>query len=387
MRGKRSRIVNTSRVLREIWMSKEISRIQIASSLQLDKSTISSIVSELIELGVVKETSQGEAGPQGGRKPVFLTLNRSYGCVLGIELRPESYTAVAVDLEGSILYSKFELVQTSGETFRAVFFDVASRLREELQRLGIPLLGIGLGVSGVVDPQRGTIRYSIPLRMESTFDFQAEISEHYDLPLFLENDANACAWGELAFHRVKNLQDFLFLLVEFRDATDRQRLHEKTAVGIGIVIGGSVHYGHTYSAGEFRSILCTAESKGQFSLTGEEAVRIEEDGEILSRFIRELSSNIAMLVNTFNLSHVFLGGHIERYKREVQSALFEAIQQNWPYPDEVKCTIQFSSLGDRAVAYGAAGMVLHRIFTDAEVSRHEHRIRPRGVALLENVPR
>lgn len=336
---------------------------------------------------MVKETTQGEAGPHGGRKPVFLTLNRSYGCVLGIELRPESYTAVAVDLEGNILYSKFELVQVSGETFREVFSDVTTRLREELQRLDIPLLGIGLGVSGVVDPQRGTIRYSIPLRMDSTFDFRKQISEDYDLPLFLENDANACAWGELAFHRVKNLQDFLFLLVEFRDITDRRRLHEKTAVGIGIVIGGSVHYGHRYSAGEFRSILCTPKSNGQFSLTGEDAVRIEEDGEILSRFIRELSRNIAMVVNTFNLSHVFLGGHIERYKREVQSELFEAIQKNWPYPDEVKCTIQFSSLGDRAVAYGAAGMVLRRIFTDAEVSTREHRIRPRGVALLENIPR
>ena len=56
--GKRSRIVNTSRVLREIWINKDISRIQIAANLHLDKSTISSIVSELLELGVVKETTQ-----------------------------------------------------------------------------------------------------------------------------------------------------------------------------------------------------------------------------------------------------------------------------------------------------------------------------------------
>ena len=56
---------------------------------------------------------------------MLLTLNRSYGCVVGIEMRPESYTAVAVDLEGSVIYSKFELVQVSGANFRDVFLDVA----------------------------------------------------------------------------------------------------------------------------------------------------------------------------------------------------------------------------------------------------------------------
>jgi predicted NBD/HSP70 family sugar kinase len=234
-------------------------------------------------------------------------------------------------------------------------------------------------------PVKGTIHYSIPLQIEKPLDFQKLVAEQYDLPLFLENDANACAWGELAFHRVKNLQDFLFLLVEFRDIRDRARFHEKTAVGIGIVINGRVHYGHHYSAGEFRSVFCGPESKGQFSFTDEEAFRIEEDPEIQQRFIRELSKNIAMMINTFNLSHVFLGGDIERYKKEVQLVLTEAIQSNWPYPDNAQCVIRFSSLGDRAVAYGAAGMVLHHLFTNTVVYPSEHKIRPRGMALLADV--
>lgn len=382
---KRNRVLNTSRVLRDIWVNQETSRIQIARNLDLDKSTISSIVTELLQIGVIKETSEGEAGPQGGRKPVYLTLNKTYGCVLGIELRPEAYTAVAVDLEGNIIYSKFELIQLSGANFVDRFFEINTRLREEIERSGLPLLGVGVGLSGVVNPVNGTIRYSIPLQIETPFDFQKLIAEQYDLPLFLANDANACAWGELAFHRVKNLQDFLFLLVEFRDIRDRARFHEKTAVGIGIVINGRVHYGHLYSAGEFRSVFCGPESKGQFSFTDEEAFRIEEDPEILQRFIRELSKNIAMMINTFNLSHVFLGGDIERYKKEVQPVLNEAMQSNWPYPDSVQCVIRFSSLGDRAVAYGAAGMVLHHLFSDAVVYPTEHRIRPRGVALLADV--
>ena len=380
---KRNRLLNTSRVMREIWINKEISRIQIAKNLGLNKSTISSIVAELLNSRIITEHAEGEAGPRGGRKPVYLTLNRSYGCVLGIELRPESYTAVAVDLVGDILYSKFELIRLSGANFKEIFFDVTQRMRAELDRFEVPLLGIGVGVSGVVNPQKGIIRYSIPLQMEGEFDFRKAIAADYDLPLFLENDANACAWGELAFHRVKNLQDFLFLLVEFRDIKDRERFHERTAVGIGIVINGRVHYGQRYSAGEFRSIFCTPECKGQFSLSDDEAFRIEEDPEVLHRFIRELAKNIAMMVNTFNLSHVFLGGDIERYKKEVQGVLSEEIERNWPYPDEVRCKIRFSSLGDKSVAFGAAGMVLHRLFADIGISESVERFHPGGPTGVE----
>jgi hypothetical protein len=373
---KRSRSINISRVMREIWIHKEISRIQIAKNLGLDKSTVTSIVTGLLGLRLVTETAEGAAGPQGGRKPVLLTLNRSYGSVLGLELRPESYTAVATDLEGSVLYSKTERAQLTGSGFRDGFFAIASRLREELGRNGAPLLGVGVGVPGVVNPEKGLIRYSIPLQMEGPFDFQDEIARSYDLPLFLENDANACAWGELAFHRSKRLRDFLFVLVEFRDIKDRSRYHEKTAVGMGIVIGGRVHYGHNYSAGEFRSTYCTPECKGQFALSEEEAFRIEENPAILSRFIRELSKNI---------SHVFLGGHLERYRKEVQAVLAEEIQRNWPYPDEVHCRIQFSSLGDKAVAYGAAGMVLHRLFTDLGISERVERAHPGGPTVAESM--
>jgi predicted NBD/HSP70 family sugar kinase len=384
---KRSRFLNTSRVMREIWINKEISRVQIARNLNLDKSTISSIVAELLDDNIIREHAEGQAGPQGGRKPVYLSLNRCFGCVLGVELRPESYTAVAVDLEGTILYSKFERVEICDANFAEVFFDVAGRVRAELERTGVPLLGIGLGVSGVVNPQKGVIRYSIPLRMQQEFDVRETIGARYDLPLFLENDANACAWGELAFHRLKNLRDFLFILVEFRDVRDRLRVYQRIAVGMGIVINGRVHYGHHYSAGEFRSTFCTPDCQGQFSLSDEEAARLEEDPQILQRFVRELSKNVAMMVNTFNLSHVFLGGDIERYKREVQSILSEEIQRNWPYPDTVPCRIRFSSHGDKAVAYGAAGMVLHRLFADIGISESIEKIHPGGPAGVELIAR
>lgn len=381
-RLKRTRLINTSEVLREIWIRREISRSQIAKSLDLDKSTITSIVGELIDLGIVTETDEGEAGPRGGRKPVFLRLVSTYGSVLGIEMRPEGYKAVAVDLEGKIIGTWDDRMVVTGATLRQVFLDAAARVRGEMDG-GLPLLGIGVGLSGVVNPQKSLIRYSIPLQIESPWDFRTLVADGYDLPVFIENDANACAWGELVFHRSKRLKDFVFVLSEFRDAPDPRVMHERTAVGLGVVIGGSVHYGRSFSAGEFRSVLCTERSRGQFSLEEKESFRIPDDTAVLSRFIRELARNVAMLVNTFNLGHVFLGGDIERYRTEVQEVFTEEIERNWPYPDEVRCAIRFSSLGDRSVAYGVAGMVLHRLFADISISQSVRRFHLGGPSGLE----
>jgi predicted NBD/HSP70 family sugar kinase len=352
--------------MREIWISRETSRVEIARALGLDKSTISAIVSDLLELGVIRESREGTAGPQGGRKPVHVTLNNDFGCVLGLELRPESYSAVGVNLDGEVGFSRFERMDIRGQNLRDRILDIVERVRVDLDHAGMPLLGIGAGLSGVIDPDMGIIKYSIPLKLDGEFNLYEAMADDFDVPFYIENDANACAWGELAFHRLRDLRDFLFVLVELREITDPRVIHERTATGLGIVIDGKVHYGYERSAGEFRSLLRNPEMEGQFSLTREESSRLTEDPEIMQRFLTELAKHIALLVNTFNLSHVFVGGSIDWTYEDLRRILHEEIRTNWPYPDDVGCKVAFSSLGDKAVAYGAAGMVMDRMFADLE---------------------
>ncbi len=367
MAVKRTKRINTSRVMRDIWTSRETSRVEIARALGLDKSTVSAIVNDLLEVGLISETREGSAGPQGGRKPVHITLNGQFGCVLGIELRPESYTAVGVNLNGEVVFSKYEKMQLAGRDVRASILDIVDRVDVERERCGLRLLGIGVGLSGVVNPHSGVIRFSIPLKLDDPVNLYEEMAGDFDVPFLIENDANACAWGELAFHRHREMQDFLFCLVEFRDTNRSEVIHEKTAVGFGIALGGSVHYGHEFSAGEFRSIFRGPEHFGQFALTREEAFRIEEDPTVMERFVRELSRHVALFVNTFNLGHVFLGGSLDFEAHKMRDVLAEEIDQNWPYPNPVSTQIAYSSLRERAVAFGAAGMVLERMFADIEL--------------------
>jgi len=67
-------------------------------------------------------------------------------------------------------------------------------------------------------------------------------------------------------------------------------------------------------------------------------------------------------VNTLNLSHVFVGGSIEKYRDLIVPIFKEEIQKNWAYVNPVDCSIHISEFGDRIVAFGAAGMFLEQLF-------------------------
>ncbi|MBN2619308.1 MAG: ROK family transcriptional regulator [Spirochaetales bacterium] len=357
---KKPRVENTSRILRSLWISKSISRIEIARELGLNKSTITDIVSQLIEQGIVLETKEGSSSPLGGRKPVQLELNKKYGYVLGIELTSDRYTIVAVDLAGDILFSKTEEDTLITKNFEERIVRILKKYPPELEWIGAPVIGAGIGMSGIINTKTGVIQGSIALKIENDYDFANIIGSQFDFPVFVENDANSCAWGELAFHRSEKLRNFIFTLVEF-NPTRSKELYENVSVGFGIVFGGHVYYGNGYSAGEFHSIFCNPEDLGQFRISSQD-VKLDDDGDKLREFIKELSKHLALFTNTFNLGQIFLGGDIEQYQDIARPILTKAIKENWMYKSPIDCEIRFSSLANKSVAYGAAGMVLERLF-------------------------
>jgi len=339
----------------------------------------------MLQKDLVRETTEGPSTPQGGRKPVQLEINRHYGYILGFEIRPESYTVVAVDILGDIVFSKTESIDINFKNFKTVFFKVQEDLERELAWIGTPLRGIGIGVAGIIDASRRIIKASIPLKSTKPFDFYREIASNSTVPIYIDNDANSCAWGELVFHRSQNLQNFLFCLIEFRDIT-RSRASEQTAIGMGIVIKGNVYYGLNSSAGEFRSLYSGGRtSSGQMSPRYFKDYPIGDDREVIELFIRELSQHLALFVNTFNLSQVFIGGDLAPYMVErFRSVLDEEIKKNWSYDEDVDCEVRFSTLGDKSVAYGAAGLVMNRMFIDREVLESEDMERFGSLELVGN---
>jgi predicted NBD/HSP70 family sugar kinase len=99
----------------------------------------------------------------------------------------------------------------------------------------------------------------------------------------------------------------------------------------------------------------------QFSLEREELSRIDRDKFALTRAADEFARNVAMLVNTMDFDRVYIGGNIEGLDVDLPALLRKRLEENWMYPFPRDVRILYSSLKDRAVAYGAAGMILDRL--------------------------
>jgi len=366
--------INVSRVLQKLWFSKGISRVEIARELGLGKSTVTNIVAALMKRNLVKRVKAGESGPAGGRRPTHLMVNGRYGYILGIEIQTDHYTAVAADMLGEVILSDSGSMRFDADIV-STFQDVTARLRASTRRVSLPLIGIGVGTAGIIDPHKGIIQKSNPLNIREPVDFYRAIASLQEVPVLIENDAKCCCWGELAFKKTERHANFMFVLGEFRAGRTVKSGYWGIAVGFAFVLNGRVHYGDDFSAGEFQSILWKEQNQGQFSLSDAAARTIRKDRAVLLKVLRELCAHIALLVNVLNLTCVVFGGEISAYRAEVTKILGEEIRRNWSYDNAVECAIEFATLGDKAVAYGAAGMFLERFFSIPDfVDSTEHKI-------------
>lgn len=354
-----------ARIFRTIWRRPRISRVGIADRLGLDKSTVTNQVNQLIELGLIVEMEEGHASKRGGRKPIHLGIRKSFGRTIGVELQADRYIAVAVDLAGEILSESRGAFHSTPETFETSLGNLLREIIPELMPGPEPLLGVGIGVAGLIDSKRGVIRYSVPLDIKTNTDVSELISSAVDAPCFIENDANCCAWGELAFNRSEEFRDFMFALVECRRGPTSIGTLGGLGVGIGIVLGGKVHSGVHGTAGEFRSAFCEGPGEMQLSLPKGDLSKYGTDLDVQIRVSDELARNFSMLVNALDFQRVYIGGDIEGLPIDFPSVLRQRLEESRMYPFPKGVEIRYSSLGDRAVAYGATGMTLDRLVTES----------------------
>lgn len=360
------------RVLRSIWTSDGISRSELADSHGLDKASISHIVSEFSSEGLVCATEVTESLRRRGRKPELLAVRGEYGMVAGLELRPDYVSSVALDLNGSV-FASFRLDRNVDRSNIGDSIEQClAHLREDERCAGIPLVGVGVGVPGVVARSRQSIVRSIALDISDPYDFAGQVGSRLDVPAIVDNDANCCAWGEIVFSRALCPDHFVFALLRFHENDRRGRYGGNVGLGLGFVLGGQVYYGADGSAGEFRSALFGPEDRGQFATVATQTRDVRHDPEVLDRLLSEISVNLAMLVNTFNLKAVYVGGDVDEIDSNLNARLRDAIATNWSYDLPVDVAVETVANPQTMVAAGAGAMVLEEIFaepkTDAGIS-------------------
>ena len=233
------RDINRQFVLNYIRDREPISRAEIARSTELQRSTVSTIVEELKEEGLIEEIGAGAS--TGGRRPTLLRLRAAGATAIGVDVTPSATTIAASDLVGRVIArEQFENSPRPDE----LAAHVIERLREIAgrQHQG-DIAGVGVSLPGLVDTGSGRAIY-IPFFRWRDWPIAEEIERATGLKARVDNDANAAALAELWFGRpeVSGARDFILALVA-------------EGIGTGIVFDGQIYRGERGAAGEFGHMI------------------------------------------------------------------------------------------------------------------------------------
>lgn len=232
--------MNTSTILQIVRTKGPISRAEISKLTGLNPATVSSNTANLMELGLVRETGVGASS--GGRKPLMIELNPETYYVIGVDMGTTDVATGITDLEGRI---KTRVTLPFGEHTNpeAVLGIIKDSVRLVIEGSGLDpgqFLGVGMGIHGLVDPEKGISLFAPAFAWENVSIAQ-EFSEEFNLPVFIDNDARAMALGEKWFGRASQVSNFVFLNIG-------------TGIGSGIYVNGELLQGAHHGAGEIGHI-------------------------------------------------------------------------------------------------------------------------------------
>ena len=272
------RYINRQIVLNYVREKEPISRAEISQETALQRSTVSLIVDELKQRGLIYEI-EGES--TGGRPPSLLRLRAAGFLAIGVDIGTAHTTIAVSDLVGRVVdREEFPTDPDVRATFRRVMSGV-----QRFIKIHRHIEGIGVCVPGLVDPETGTALF-IPHFKWRNWPLSSELRKATELPVTVDNDANAAALAELWLGRpeIRDVRDFILVLVE-------------EGLGTGIIFDGQVYQGVAGAAGEFghmtigrgAPVACAAGSEECWEAFGSERATLARYKQRRQGFAEEIT--------------------------------------------------------------------------------------------------
>ncbi len=364
-----------------------ISRCEIAREIKLSPTTVSTMVEDLIGDNLVVET--GHRSSIVGRRPKGLRHNPEARYVIGIEVETHGFTAVRMNLDGTVTEVETIEVDRSVDATRAlsIVIDMTKKLISQANGNG-RLLMVGVGLPGLVDVEKGILVFSPPFNWKDV-RYKYVLEEHLKVPVKVDNVERFHALGEMRFGAAKGANSAVYI-----EAVE-------DGIGAGIVLDGKIYRGVHGSAGEIghtvvieNGPLCKCGNKGCLesliypevlerevkartsegigTILGVTGVTIERvmdaarNGdrvarEVLDTPIRAMAKTIADVINTLDTSVVVIGGIFLKADDFSFNMLKEAIQKDVFNLISNNVKIVKGELGDSGCAMGAGAYVLHEL--------------------------
>ena len=217
-------------------------RAELIRATGLSAPTVGTLVSQLMQIGVVSDLGAGPS--RGGRRPSSMEFNSRHGYVAGIDLGPTRTRLALADLRGERLADRImPTPQRLGP--QALLARIAGALRALMEETGVPpsrLVAVGAGAPGAVDRGRGLVTSAPNLQGWTQVPMRDLLEAALSAPVQVENDVNLAVLGEHWRGAARGHDTCAFVFVG-------------TGVGAGILIGGELHRGHHYMAGEI-GVMC-----------------------------------------------------------------------------------------------------------------------------------
>lgn len=212
------------------------SRADLAAATGLNKTTVSSLIAELIAAGLAREI--GQATSAGGRPGVLLELNPDAGCIIGAELGVGYIKIILTDFRAAILWRQ-EVAIAIGESPDSAMPKLIE-LVQEAARLaadsGREVIGLGVGVPGLLDMHSGTLLFGQNTGWRNV-PILTRLAAEFTFPVFVDNDAKASTIGEKYFGAAQYVDNFVYVTAN-------------VGLGVGVWLNGQVYRGAVGFAGE-----------------------------------------------------------------------------------------------------------------------------------------
>jgi predicted NBD/HSP70 family sugar kinase len=382
--GNRKRVIDA---LRERGV---VSRAEIARITGLSRSTVSTIVTDLIDAGLAGERDgQPDGAAHAGRPPVMVSLNRSAGVALGIDFGHRHLRVAVSDLSHTVLaetWCELDVDHSAGQGLdRAAEF--VDQVLDEAGARRHQVIGTGMGLPAPIDRISGSVQESSILPGWVGVDAAGEASRRLDLPVEVENDANLGALAEFAWGAAKGRSEVVYIKVS-------------SGIGAGIISGGKLQHGMSGTAGEVghtvldatgpvcrcgnRGCLETlassravadllAASRGE-PVSPRQLLELSAGGDsaaqrLVSDAGRALGVAIANLCNILNPQCVIVGGDLAAAGRVLLDPMREVVNRTAVPSAVAELELVPGVLGERAEMLGALALVMHESerFAGAEI--------------------
>ncbi len=236
------RDINNNIVLETVIEQGPISRAELSKTLGLTKATISSIVKDLLDQNLIVEI--GSASSDVGRRPILLDFNQNAGYSICIDLGVEIVSIMLTDLKGKKIAKKqVSVCEVNKNNVLNILIPLIDDMIGHTNPSKYGVIGITIAIHGVV--YENNIIFT-PYYDLKGFNLAHMLEQHYDVPVYLLNEANLSALGEKTF--AINVENMANINIHW-------------GIGLGLVINNKLYEGYSGFSGEFGHTIVEIDGK------------------------------------------------------------------------------------------------------------------------------